>query len=296
MSPLRGLCALAIFAASPGCATAPPPPPRSAPATVTAPAAPARATPTGTEVAALDALVRSLATEGPDGARAVASVGLTLDRSGGARTLTGDVAPDDRVRDASVVARVDGAAAALVTTVCGDAWIVGLHLANGAWRASAPVAVVDDARPGACRITHAAAAPCAMLTREARELVVTFDSGSEEGDEARDPTLRVYELGDDGALTALSGDIGFGGTDDATGAVRDAQWVVDDALMLPRDLYIQVQPGSRGPGGSAPPFVVRRTYRVERGRMVLVEETSERVRPRGPPTASQKPMKTGSDR
>ncbi|MFO0645754.1 MAG: hypothetical protein U0326_05915 [Polyangiales bacterium] len=221
-------------------------------------------------------------------------MGLTLDRSGGARTLTGDVAPDDRVRDASVVARVDGAAAALVTTVCGDAWIVGLHLANGAWRASAPVAVVDDARPGACRITTRR--PAAMLTREARELVVTFDSGSEEGDEARDPTLRVYELGDDGALTALSGDIGFGGTDDATGAVRDAQWVVDDALMLPRDLYIQVQPGSRGPGGSAPPFVVRRTYEVERGRMVLVEETSERVRPRGPPTASQKPMKTGSDR
>lgn len=296
MKPLRGLSALATLAASLGCAATSAPPPRVAPAAMAAPAPPARVAPTEAELATLEALVRSLSAEGVDGARAAASLGLSLDRSSGARALTGDAAPDDRVRDASVVARVDGAAAALVTTACGDAWLVGLRLTNGAWRATAPVAVIDDARPGACRITHAAAASCAMLTRDAREVVVTFDSGSEEGDEARDPTLRVYELAEDGALTALSGDIGFGGTDDATGAVRDAQWAVDEALLLPRDLYIQVQPGSRGPGGTAPPFIVRRTYRIERGRMVLIEETSERARPRGPPTAAQKPMKTGSDR
>ena len=115
-----------------------------------------------------------------------------------------------------------------------------------------------------------------------REVVVTFDSESEEGDEARDPLLRVYHLDADGALTPLSGDIGFGGTDDATGAVRGATWVVDEALLLPRDLYVQVQPERPGPGGSAPPFVVRRTYHLQGPRLVLVDETSSPLRPRSP--------------
>jgi hypothetical protein len=250
-----------------------------------------RTAPTEAEFAALDALLRSLTADGAEASRSALAMGLSLDPSGGARTLTGEPAPDDRVREASVVARVGTSAAALVVTACGDVWLLGFGLVDGVWRASTPVAIVDDAHPGACRITHASAASCAMLAREAREVVVTFDSGSEEGDEARDPLLRVYELGDEGALSALSDDIGFGGTDDTTGAVRDAQWVVDDALMIPRDLYIQVQPGSPGPGGTAPPYVVRRTYRVEHGRLALVEETSERVRPRGPPSASQKSMK-----
>ncbi len=239
--------------------------------------------PTAEQVAALEALIHSMVQDGEAGRRAIDSVGLSLDRAGGARTLTGEAATDDQVRDASLVARVDDAAAALVTTTCGDAWLIGLRLDSGAWRAFSTVAVIDDAHPGACRITRASAAARAMQTEEAREVIVSFASESEEGDEARDPALRVYELGTDGSLSALSGDLGFGGTDDATGAVREAEWVVDEALFLPRDLYVQVQPGQAGPGGTAPPFVVRRTYRLQQGRLVLVEETSQRVRPRSPP-------------
>jgi hypothetical protein len=226
---------------------------------------------------ALDALVRGLVD-----LPSADPLGLTLARADGARALSGEPAPDDRVREASVVARVGASAAVLVTTACGDAWLVGVHLADGRWSAVGRAALVDDARPGACRLSHAAGEARAMIDREPREVVVTFDSESEEGDEARDPLLRVYHLDADGALTPLSGDIGFGGTDDATGAVRGATWVVDEALLLPRDLYVQVQPERPGPGGSAPPFVVRRTYHLQGPRLVLVDETSSPLRPRSP--------------
>ena len=289
MSTARGPLswrALAVSVGLAGCASTAASAPITAPTVASEPAPRAsRATPTEAQIASLEALVHALSTEGDEGHRAIDSIGLTLDRAGGARTLTGEAATDDRVRDASVVARVDDAAAALVTTACGDAWLVGLHLDAGSWRAASRVAVIDDAHPGACRLTRASAASRAMRTAEAREVIVSFASESEEGDEARDPLLRVYELGPDGSLSALSGDIGFGGTDDTTGAVRDAEWVVDEALFLPRDLYVQVRPGTPGPGGTAPPFVVRRTYRLERGRLVLFEETSERVRPRSPPAS-----------
>lgn len=262
------VCALFAACAPSLTARAPASPHRLAPSVAVASEADARA---------LDALVAGLV-DTPS----AAPLGLTLARADGARALSGEPAPDDRVREARVVARVASSAAVLVTTTCGNAWLVGMHLADGRWSAVGRAGLIDDARPGACRLSHAAGEARAMINRDAREVVVTFDSESEEGDEARDPLLRVYHLGDDGALTPLSGDIGFGGTDDVTGAVRGATWVIDEALLLPRDLYVQVQPERPGPGGTAPPFVVRRTYQLQGSRLVLVDESSSPLRPRGP--------------
>jgi hypothetical protein len=233
------------------------------------------------EVRALDALRVSVLGEG-DGAReAAAGLGLTLGTSRGAIGITGEAARDDAVRDAAVVQRVGAAAVMLVTTVCGDAWLVGLAWQGGRWQAVNRHALVADARPGACRITRARAEACAMRSSVAREIVAVFSSGSEEGDEVRDPVLRLYHLGADGKLDAWSDDIPFGSTDDATGAVREAEWAVDDALQIPRDLYVQINPGQRGPGGASPAIVVRRTYRLDRARLVLAEERTEAYRPRG---------------
>ncbi len=233
------------------------------------------------EVRALDALRASVLGEGRGAREAAAGLGLTLGASRGAIGITGEAAQDDAVREATVVQRVGTAAVMLVTSVCGDAWLVGLAWQGGRWQAVNHHALVADARPGACRITRARAEACAMRSNVAREIVAVFSSGSEEGDEVRDPVLRLYHLGTDGKLDASSDDVPFGSTDDATGAVREAEWVVDEALQIPRDLYVQINPGQRGPGGASPAVVVRRTYRLDRARLVLVEERTEAYRPRG---------------
>jgi hypothetical protein len=270
----RGV-ALLLALATGHCAARPRPP-----SVVTGPSPAARALAAEEElppaaVASLDALLAEARRGGP-------SLGVALARGAGALAITGDPAPDDRVTEAAVVDRVGRSAAALVSTACGNVWVVGLHFGDGGWTPRAPLAVYAEARPGQCRTTRAAGAARAMLTESPREVVVTFVSESEDGADARDPALRLFHLAPDGAVTALGAEVALGGTDDRSGAIRDGQWVIDEALLAPRDLYVQIQPGRVGVGGAAPPVVIRRTYRVREGRLDLVEETSFPYRPVGP--------------
>lgn len=260
----RVALALALSAAV-GCASAA----RSAGRTTVDPAVvlPASEELSDEAVAALEALAAS-------GRRGDTDLGVTLPRSAGALALTGDPAPDDRLAEVTVAARAGRSAAVLAVTACGNVWLVGARFDGGRWTTRPPVAVSDDARPGACRTTRAEAAARAMLTEAPREVVVTFASESEDGGEARDPALRLFHLAPDGTVNPLGGEVALGGTDDHSGAVRDGQWVIEETLMAPRDLYVQIQPGRVGPGGTAPPVVIRRTYRVEGASLRLVEENS----------------------
>jgi hypothetical protein len=209
--------------------------------------------------------------------------GVSLAPSTGALAITGDAAPDDTVQRLTRVTHAGASAAILLETTCGNLSLVGMQWRRGAWRAASHVAILDTAHPGACQRTHAEARACAMLEGSPREIVVTWETESEEGAAHVNPSLRVYHLHPDATLEALSHDLPFGGTNDQTGAVRDAQWVVDETFPLPRDLYIQVQPGRMGLGGNAPPFVVRRTYHLRNRLFELIEETSDPVRPRMSP-------------
>lgn len=268
--------AAALLALAAGCAT------RPAPSVVTGVGAPTQVPPPASDraepelpadaSAALDALA--------DGARRNAtSLGVALARGAGALAITGDPAPDDRVAEATVVGRAGRSAAVLVVTACGNVWVVGLGYDGGRWAPRAQAAVFDGARPGACRVTRAEAASRAMLSDAPREVVVTFVSESEDGGEARDPALRLFHLEPDGAVVALGGEVALGGTDDRSGAVRDGQWVIEETLQTPRDLYVQIQPGRVGPGGTAPQVVIRRTYRVRGRALEMVEETAGPYRP-----------------
>lgn len=265
--------AAALLALAAGCATRPAPTavtgfvaPRITATDRTEPELPADAS------AALDALA--------EGARRNdTSLGVALARGAGALAITGDPAPDDRVTEATVVGHAGRSAAVLVVTACGNVWVVGLGYDGGRWAPRAPAAVFDGARPGACRVTRAEGATRAMLSDAPREVVVTFASESEDGGEARDPALRLFHLEPDGAVVALGGEVALGGTDDRSGAVRDGQWVIEETLQAPRDLYVQIQPGRVGPGGAAPQVVIRRTYRVRGRALELVEETSGPYRP-----------------
>lgn len=201
-------------------------------------------------------------------------LGVPLAHADGALSLTGEPAADDRIAKVEVVGRVGCSAALLVLSTCGNVWVVGVVYEQGRWTPRSVVPVFDEARPGACQVTRAEGASRAMLTASPRELVITFASESEDGSEARDPVLRLFHLEADGAVVALGGEVALGGTDDRSGAVREGQWAIEEALALPRDLYVQIQPGRAGPGGSAPQVVIRRTYRVRGRALELVEERS----------------------
>ncbi len=282
MNALTRALALASLAL-PACATArattpPQPVVEAVPMTV----APRERDARDEDLARLDADLTHLASDGS----LRTAWGLTLAPSGGARTLAGEPEGDERIADARRVAAVGMSAAALVRSSCGNVWLVGLHLDDGAWRAVERAAVLAGAHPGACRIAHADASACAMREADAREVVVRFDSESEEGDEVHDPALRVFHLERDGRVARISDDLPFGGTDDQTGAVRDAEWTVDDALLLPRDLYVQERPGRRGPGGEAPRVIVRRTYRLRGPRLELADETRVPMRANPSPASA----------
>lgn len=227
------------------------------------------------DAAALDALRAALATH--------ALVDVPLARSDGALAMTGDRADDDRLREVTLTTQVGASAAALAVTTCGNVWVLGLRYEGGRWSQAARVGVVDEARPGACRTTQAEAAARAMLGTEPRELLVRYATESEEGDEARDPALRVVRLREDGGLDAYTGEAPLGDTDASTGAVREGQWTVEEMLDAPRDLYVQIQPGRPGLGGTAPPVILRRTYRLRGQALTMVEETSAPWVPPRPP-------------
>lgn len=269
----RRRAALAPLVLAAACATAPRVPPAPSPATPAAPTVGDDALPDGA-LAALDAMVQGAR-------RNEATLGVPLPRAGGALALTGDPAPDDRVTEATVLGHVGRSAALLVVTACGNVWVVGVAYDGARWAPRAPTAVFAEARPGQCQTTRAQGAARAMLTEAPRELVVTFSAESEDGVDARDACLRLFHLEPDGTVVALGGEVALGGTDDRSGAIRDGQWVIEESLLAPRDLYVQIQPGRVGPGGTAPPVVIRRTYRVRGRSLDLVDESSGAWRPVG---------------
>ncbi len=236
--------------------------------------------------AALEALCARLSGGGTVAAEGARSLGVTLGSGRGARSVTGEPAADDAVGSAVVATRVGATAVVLVVTACGNAQLVALRWdGDGAvWQSTDRAGLVTDARPGGCRTTEARAEGRGMANDEPREIVAVFGSESEEGDEVRTPVLRVYRLTPAARLERLSADLPFGGTDDATGAAQRAEWVVDEALTVPRDLYVQLSPGRPGPGGLATQQVVRRTYRLQGSSLRLVDETTEAVRPVVPGT------------
>lgn len=230
-------------------------------------------------VAELEALVRRAAE--PGGEATVAQWGVVLGRAGGARTLTGEPERDDRVSTVTLVARVGLSAAVVVQTVCGSAVIVGLFWQDGSWMARGRVGLVDGVRPGRCRETSVRAEARAIETDQPREILAVTRSVSDEGDEVDGPWLRVFYLERDGALTARSGALAIGDEDPATGAVRQGDWIVEEALSTPRDFYIELLPGRRGPGGAEPRReIVRTTYRLRDGSYVPVAEERSEFRER----------------
>jgi len=104
-----------------------------------------------------------------------------------------------------------------------------------------------------------------------------WESVAEEGDELPAARLGVFSLGEEGALVAR-GDVEFGRVEETSGLVLEGTWEVDEALSLPRDLYVQLTPSRAGAAGRE---VLRRTYRVTAGRLRLVEEERAPLRPRG---------------
>lgn len=222
--------------------------------------------------AALTALVDA-AREGPRSNELLRQWSVPRHDAGSARALTGEPAVDDGADAVRVVTRVGGSAVVLATTRCGNAALVGLAWRDARWEHRATHALADDARPGRCRLTQVTADARPMLSADAREVIATVRSRSEDGDDAPDPVLQLVHVGDDGALAVWARDVPFGREDDASGAVTDAEWIVEEALLLPRDLYVELRPGRAGPGGRAPRELVRRTYRVVDGHLTLVDES-----------------------
>lgn len=229
--------------------------------------------------ASLDALTLALVGD-DDAARARGrALGLTLEDASGARALTGDPERDDAVREATVITALDGVAAALVASRCGNAWLVAMRW-DGAWRAAGRRAIVSAARPGACRVTAVRAEAAAVSTAALRELLVAWRSEDDDGDSARETTFTAFRLDDGGRLVDLTGPVPLGGEDDATGAAREGSWFVDDVVPPPRDIVLEVRPAHPGPGGAGASLIERQVWRVAGERMERVEAVTEVVVPR----------------
>lgn len=212
--------------------------------------------------------------------RVAEAFGLRLQRADGALEITGERAPDEALTGANLVTHEGRSAAVLVTSNVGNVWVLGLRFEAGAWRGVAREALVGDGRPGARLETAATAEARAMLGPARRELIATASVESDDGADARDPRLWVLALAPDGQLQRL-GEVPFGRRDPQSGAEVRGEWVVDETLARPRELYVQLSPGRRGPGGAAPPIILRQSYRIEGGRLELVEQSENIVRPRG---------------
>lgn len=247
-------------------------------------AAPLRSpTPVAEETAARAASARSfseaLVGDGGEARARSRALGITLTEASGARSITGDPERDDAVREARVLTVVGDLAAVLVSSRCGNAWLLSLRW-DGAWHGAALRALIDDARPGACRVTTVRAEAAAVSTRAPREILVAWSSERDDGDSARETTFTAYRLDDGGRCVDLTGPVPLGGEDDATGAERAGSWFVDDVVPPPRDIVLEVRPSRPGPGGAGPALIERQVWRVEGARMVRVEAITESVVPR----------------
>jgi hypothetical protein len=202
-------------------------------------------------------------------------VGLALERAAGAREMTGEPAADERVATAVVTARASDAAAMFVTTSCGNVALVGLRRAGGVWSSAVRHAFVSQMHPGRCGRVEARASAIALSSDARREVAVVVATEDVTGETVTGPFLSVYQLGRGGALTPLLANAPFGSTDDTTGATTTAEYLIVEDIPAPRDLYVVIRPGRRGPGGPPPNETTRRRYALRSGRLELVQETTD---------------------
>jgi hypothetical protein len=206
-------------------------------------------------------------------------VGVSVERANGAQELTGEAAADEHIAAVTVVARAGDTAALLVTTTCGNATLASLRWTAGAWRSGQHLPLVSGMRPGRCGQTETHAEAVALSSDARDELVVTYGGQDATGDSVIGPFLSVYQLAGQGVLRPLLQGEPFGGTDDATGATRQAQYYVIADVPPPRELHVAERPGRLGPGGAPVQEIVRRRYALRGDHLVLIQRTAEPVEP-----------------
>jgi hypothetical protein len=267
---MRGAPAVLAFVTA--CASSP----AARPATVTqnasASPSPEGLSPRLAGIPALDDLRARMAAGDPN---ALTLVGVRLWPAEGARDITGDIAPDERVERAVIVSHPDEDAAVVVVTTCGNASLGALHWDGAQWRAGARIPIVQDLRPGRCGETTIRAQAIRLSSDAPREVAVALVSQDATGESVTGPFLSVYQLVHGGRLATLLANAAFGSMDDETGATTHGEFLVVDDVPAPRDLHVSISPGRPGPGGAPAAEIVRRRYTLRGGRLELAEEHRE---------------------
>lgn len=230
----------------------------------------------------LTALAASLVGASPAARAAARELGVPLGDATGETNLAGEREVDDLVRRAELVVCAGGVGALLLTTRCGNAQLVSLRRTDR-WRLARRVALIDEARLGACLLTSARAEPAAVLGAAETEILAAWSAEREDGDSERATFFGVFRVDAEGGLVDLTGRVPFGGEDDATGAAREGRWFVDDVLPPPRDVVLEIRPVHRGLDGVALTHIERQVWRLSGQRLVRVLAESE---PLAPPAAS----------
>ncbi|MEZ4390111.1 MAG: hypothetical protein R3A48_03360 [Polyangiales bacterium] len=231
----------------------------------------------------LTALATSLVGESPAARAAARELGVALEDASGETNLAGEREADDQVRGAELVVCAGGVGALLVTTRCGNAQLVSLRRTDR-WRVARRVALIDEARLGACLLSAARAEPAAVMGAAATEILAAWSAEREDGDSERATVFGVFRVDAEGGLVDLTGRVPFGGEDDATGAAREGRWFVDDVLPPPRDVVLEIRPARRGVDGVALTQIERQVWRPSGHRLVRVLAESTPMQP--PATSS----------
>ncbi len=222
-----------------------------------------------------------------DGARTDASVlramGVELHDAAGERTITGEVATDERVSEVVALGCVGDSALGVVRTDCGNVTLIGFAAHHGEWTPRAHLALVEAGLPGRCVRAVSQVTPVALTTLEPREFAVETEVASDDGDEGSGRTLRLAWLGSAGDLRWYAGTVHLGSFDERTGAATQGRWDVIEELPVPRDLYIEQRPIHGGLAGEPIGSEIRReTWRLQDGALRRVDVTHERVVPPAP--------------
>jgi hypothetical protein len=223
---------------------------------------------------ALEALRARLERGEPE---ALSLAGVTLTPASGARELTGEPSPDERVGAARIVLHVADVAALLVESSCGNVTLATVRWDGERWVPATHLLLVAGMHPGRCAQTSARAEPVALTSDVRRELAVVVVSQDVTGGSVRGPFLSVYQPTPQGELTALLAEAPFGAMDDVTGATTIGEFSVIEDVPPPRALFISIHPGRPGPGGAPAQEIVRRRYVLRGGHLVLADQTVEPV-------------------
>lgn len=211
-----------------------------------------------------------------DGARrgeseALVALSVELGR-GGATEINGDAAQDERVASAEIAVSDDRAALVIVRTSCGNVRAIGLVRDGARWTRRTSTALVPEVRPGTCVRVTAVAQAVALSADPAHEAALGLKWEDSMGDEVHGPHLWVFGLDPARGFNVLLERAPFGGTDDRTGASTVGSLAVIDELPAPRPLFVEIRPGHRGVGGTAPSQRIVRRYDLREGRLVLSDE------------------------